>query len=127
MGLHPGFDVPSWSGTLDLDVLQARITPPDEGFESLRQRNTSEVDVCERPALVHSHADILHKNRAARILFRSRKASLPLAPRRLVSSGRIRAVRRPRVLKLCQYSGIQTPKNQKPHPPNTGLNTGIAL
>jgi hypothetical protein len=30
-------------------------------------------------------------------------------------------------LKLCQYSGIQVPKNQKPHPPNTGLKTGIAL
>jgi hypothetical protein len=28
---------------------------------------------------------------------------------------------------LGQYSGIQIPKNQKPQPPNTGLNTGMAL
>ena len=28
---------------------------------------------------------------------------------------------------LCQYSGIQMPKNQKPHPPKTGLNIGMAL
>jgi hypothetical protein len=28
---------------------------------------------------------------------------------------------------LCQYSGIQIPKNQKPHPPNAGLNIGVAL
>jgi hypothetical protein len=47
--------------------------------------------------------------------------------KRLVASERVRAVRRPRVSKLCQYSGIQIPKNQKPHPPNTGLNIGIAL
>jgi hypothetical protein len=29
--------------------------------------------------------------------------------------------------KLCQYSGIQIPKSQKPHPPKTGLKIGIAL
>ena len=28
---------------------------------------------------------------------------------------------------LSQYSGIQSPKSQKPHPPKTGLNIGIAL
>gem|GEM_PF-5015669 len=26
-----------------------------------------------------------------------------------------------------QYSGTQRPKSQKPHPPNNGLNIGIAL
>jgi hypothetical protein len=26
-----------------------------------------------------------------------------------------------------QYSGIQLPKNQKPHPPKNGLKTGMAL
>jgi hypothetical protein len=31
------------------------------------------------------------------------------------------------MLNLCQYSGIQIPKNQKPHPPKTGLNIGMAL
>ncbi len=28
---------------------------------------------------------------------------------------------------LSQYSGIQVPKNQKPHPPKTGLKIGVAL
>jgi hypothetical protein len=28
---------------------------------------------------------------------------------------------------LSQYSGIQRPKSQKPHPPKIGLNIGIAL
>jgi hypothetical protein len=31
------------------------------------------------------------------------------------------------VSNLCQYRGIQMPKNQKPHPPKTGLNIGMAL
>ena len=28
---------------------------------------------------------------------------------------------------LRQYSGIQTPKYQNPHPPKTGLKTGMAV
>lgn len=36
-------------------------------------------------------------------------------------------IRRRRGLNLGQYSGIQVPKNQKPHPPNTGLKTGIEV
>jgi hypothetical protein len=33
----------------------------------------------------------------------------------------------PEVFMLRQYSGIQTPKYQKPHPPKTGLKTGMAV
>src|ERR1700761_6669733 len=56
VGLHMHLDVTSWRRTSDLDVLQARITSADERFERLPQRAAGEIDVCERPALVHSHA-----------------------------------------------------------------------
>jgi hypothetical protein len=71
MGLYSGFDVTSWSCAPEQDILQARITSADESFERFRQRNASEIDVCERPALVHSHGHILPGNRASCILFRA--------------------------------------------------------
>jgi hypothetical protein len=33
----------------------------------------------------------------------------------------------PEPVECRQYNGIQSPKYQKPHPPNAGLNTGIAV
>src|ERR1700722_7597293 len=56
VGLYPRFDVARRSRSPDQYILQARIAPADEGLQRLRQLGSSETDVCECPALVHSHA-----------------------------------------------------------------------
>src|SRR3984957_17088245 len=56
VGLYPRFDVPRRSRSPDQYIFQARIAPADEGLQCLRQLGSSETDVCECPALVHSHA-----------------------------------------------------------------------
>src|ERR1700733_1122866 len=56
VGLYPRFDVARRSRSPDQYIFQARITSADEGLKCLRQLGSSETDVCERPALVHSHA-----------------------------------------------------------------------
>lgn len=56
VGLHPGVNVTGRSGPLDLDVLQTRIPTGDVRLERFTQIAPGEVDICQRPALVHSHA-----------------------------------------------------------------------
>src|SRR6202044_2427840 len=56
VGLYPRLDVARWSRSPDQHIFQAWIAPADEGLQCLRQLDSSETDVCERPALVHSHA-----------------------------------------------------------------------
>src|ERR1700722_3311518 len=56
VGLYPHLDVARRSRSPDQYIFQARIAPADEGLQCLRQLGSSEIDVCERPALVHSHA-----------------------------------------------------------------------
>src|SRR3984885_12119795 len=56
VGLYPGLDVARRSRSPDQYIFQAWIAPADEGLQRLRQLGSSETDVCECPALVHSHA-----------------------------------------------------------------------
>src|SRR5271156_6939329 len=76
VGLYPRFDVARRSRSPAQYIFQARITPADEGLQCLRQLNSAEIDICERPALVHSHAG--HSCTGI-----SRRTSLPAAQRRL--------------------------------------------
>src|ERR1700760_2167965 len=109
---------------------------------SLRAMNVSRASPSSRPVRLMSASalpsyiatpDILQRNLDSCILFRLRGAASQrfLGPSKdgwppVFAAEAVKTGGQFSPSDLRQYSGIQIPKNQKPHPPNTGLNTGMA-